>query len=197
MAELIDVYKNMENNLLFHTRLEKLGYEEGKVSLSITPLARRFILIGDMVRIGYMNILLPGRVVGKNESIIVSVLYAGEGRFGDRNKPRAPVHKNFGFTVLIKFDGVFRTFEPIDISEEGISVMALDGSYLPSMLGKNLEFKITGRDELAGVSGTARLVGIMEDRSKIKLALEIQTDDASTTKIRLYVVNTIKRLLTY
>ncbi|MEJ5338568.1 MAG: hypothetical protein ACK42C_03205 [Aquificaceae bacterium] len=196
MAELIDVYKNLEGGILFHTKLEKLKYQEGKVYLNPTPLARRLILTGDVINLGYMNFVLPGRVVGKNENIIVNIFYAGEGRLGDRSKPRVPVQKEHAFMVLLKIGGIFRTFEPVDISEGGFSLVITDSSLVPEMMNKSLDFKITGREELSGVSGTARLVGIVEERPySSKLAFEVDIDDASSTKIRLYVINTIKRLL--
>ncbi len=196
MADLVDVYKILEGGVLFHTRLEKLKYQEGKLYLKTTPLAKRFILTGDIINLGYMNFMLPGRVVGKNEHIIVDIFYAGEGRLGDRSKPRVPVQRDQGFVVLLKIEGVFRAFAPIDISEGGFSIVVTDVSIVPNMLNKSLDFKITGREELSGVSGAARLVGIMEESTySSKLAFEIDVDDANSTKIRLYVVNTIKRLL--
>lgn len=196
MADLVDVYKNLEGGILFHTRLEKLKYQEGKVYLNTTPLAKRLILTGDIINLGYMNFVLPGRVVGKNEHIIVNIFYAGEGRLGDRSKPRVPVQKDYSFMVLLKIDGIFRTFEPFDISEGGFSLTISDVSLIPELINRNLDFKITGREELSGVSGTARLVGIMEEKPySSKLAFEIDVDDANSTKIRLYVINTIKRLL--
>ncbi len=196
MADLVEVYKILDGGVLFHTKLEKLKYQEGKLYLNTTNLARRFILTGDMINVGYIKFLLPGRVVGKNDHIIVNLFYAGEGRLGDRSKPRVPVQREYGFMVLIKIDGIFRAFTPADISEVGFSVWISDPSIVPEMLAKELEFKITGREDLSGISGTARLVGIVEDSPhSSRLAFEIHVDDTSSTKIRLYVVNTIERLL--
>ncbi|MDW8032128.1 MAG: hypothetical protein RMH93_01100 [Aquificaceae bacterium] len=194
MDQLVDVYKVMEEGVLFRTKLRKISYQEGKVFLSSTPLVKKFILVGDVVRLGYMNMLLPARVVGKNDNLIVNIFYAGEGKFGDRSKPRVPVEREFGFNVLINLGGVYVTFEPVDISEGGFSVVAFDTSLVSTMLGKTLNFKISGREELLGVAGTARLVGIVEDGQETKLAFETELGDASVTKIRLYVINTIKRL---
>ena len=106
-----------------------------------------------------------------------------------------PVQKDLNFTVLIKFEGIYRAFEPVDISEAGLSLITLDDSIIPMMLGKSLEFKLTGREELSGVSGTLRLVGIMEEKKVIKLSCEIDLDDADATKVRLYVMKTIEKLL--
>lgn len=196
MTELVDVYKELEGSILFHTRLEKIRYQEGKLYLSITPLARRFILTGDLINIGYAKFVLPARVVGKNDHLIVNIFYAGEGKLGDRSKPRVPVQKERHFLVLLKIDSVFRAFEPIDISEGGFSLALWEASLVPVMLNRNLDFRITGRDELSGVHGTARLVGILEEEpGRLRLAFEIDVDDAGSTKIRLYVVNTIKKLL--
>ncbi len=196
MAELVDVYKTLEGGVLFHARLEKLRYQEGKLYLGTTSLARRLILTGDVINLGYMNFVLPGRVVGKNEHIIVDLFYAGEGRLGDRSKPRVPVQRDQAFVVLLKVNGVFRAFAPIDISEGGFSIAVTDVSIVPDMLNRSLDFKITGREELSGVSGSAKLVGIMEESTyTLKLAFEIDVDDVNSTKIRLYVINTIKRLL--
>ncbi len=196
MAELVDVYKTLEGGVLFHARLEKLRYQEGKLYLGTTSLARRLILTGDVINLGYMNFMLPGRVVGKNEHIIVDIFYAGEGRLGDRSKPRVPVQRDQTFVVLLKINGVFRAFAPIDISEGGFSIAVTDVSIVPDMLNRSLDFKITGREELSGVSGSAKLVGIMEESTyTLKLAFEIDVDDVNSTKIRLYVINTIKRLL--
>ena len=132
----------------------------------------------------------------KNEYIMVDIFYASEGRLGDRSKPRVPVQKDQTFVVLLKIEGVFRAFAPIDISEGGFSIAVTDVSIVPNTLNRSLYFKITGREELSGVSGTARLVGIMEKSTySSKLAFGIDVDDANFTKIRLYAVNTIKRLL--
>ncbi len=196
MADLVDVYKILEGGVLFHTRLEKLKYQEGMLYLKTTPLAGRFILTGDIINLGYMSFVIPGRVVGKSNQIIVNIFYTGEGKLGDRSKPRVPVQRDQAFTVLLKIDSVFRAFIPFDISEGGFSLVVTDTSIIPEMLNKRLDFKITGREELAGVSGSARLVGIMEEKTFLpKLAFEIDVDDASSTKIRLYVINTINRLL--
>ena len=196
MAKLVDVYKILEGGILFHTRLEKLKYQEGMLYLKTTPLAGRFILTGDTINLGYMNFVIPGTVVEKSNQIIVNIFYTGEGKLGDRSKPRVPVQKDKVFVVLLKIDGSFRAFMPLDISEGGFSLVVTDTSIIPEMLNKRLDFKITGREELSGVSGSARLVGIMEEKTFIsKLTFEIDVDDASSTKIRLYVVNTINRLL--
>ncbi len=196
MADFVDVYKTLEGSVLFHARLEKIKYQEGKVYLSATPLARRLILTGDVINPGYMCFVLPGRVVGKNEQIIVDIFYAGEKRFGDRSKPRVPVQKDRTFVVLLKIDGIFRAFTPLDISEGGFSLGLTDTSIVPGMLDRSFDFKIAGREELAGVFGTARLVGIMEENQySSKLSFEIDVDDVNSTKIRLYVINTIKELL--
>ncbi len=194
MANLVDVYKKLEEDVLFHTKLEKIRYEDGKLFLSPTPLSQKFLLLGDAVKIGYMTMLLPGRVVGKGENLIVHIQYAGEGGWGDRSKPRVPVQKDFGFTILIKLDGVYRAFEPVDISEVGISFITTEESILAMMLGKSLEFKIAGREELSGVSGFLRLVGIMEDKRVIRLSCEMDLDDANATKVRFYVIKAIERI---
>lgn len=195
MANFVDIYKKkLEENVLFHTKLEKIKYEEGKLFLTITPLSQRFLLLGDSVKVGYISMLLPGKVVGKGENLIINLFYSGEGKWGDRSKPRVPVQKDLNFTVLIKIDGIYRAFEPMDISEVGLSLITFDDSVLPMMIGKSLEFKITGREELSGVSGTLRLVGIMEDKNVIKLSCEMDLDDADTTKVRLYVIKTIEKL---
>ncbi|MEN3028838.1 MAG: hypothetical protein ABDH29_06455 [Aquificaceae bacterium] len=65
MEQFVDVYKVMEEGVLFHTKLQKLSYQEGKILLSPTSLAKKFILVGDVIRLGYMNLLLPARVVGE------------------------------------------------------------------------------------------------------------------------------------
>ncbi len=196
MAKLVDVYKILEGGILFHTRLEKLKYQEGMLYLKTTPLAGRFILTGDIINLGYMSFVIPGRVVGKSNQIIVNIFYTGEGKLGDRSKPRVPVQKDKVFVVFLKIDGSFRAFMPLDISEGGFSLVVTDTSIIPEMLNKRLDFKITGREELSGVSGSARLVGIMEEKTFIsKLTFEIDVDDASSAKIRLYVINTINRLL--
>ncbi len=196
MAKLVDVYKILEGGILFHTRLEKLKYQEGMLYLKTTPLAGRFILTGDTINLGYMNFVIPGTVVEKSNQIIVNIFYTGEGKLGDRSKPRVPVQKDKVFVVLLKIDGSFRAFMPLDISEGGFSLVVTDTSIIPEMLNKRLDFKITGREELSGVSGSARLVGIMEEgTSTSKLSFEIDVDDASSTKIRLYVINAINRLL--
>ncbi len=196
MAKLVDVYKILEGGVIFHTRLEKLKYQEGMLYLKTTPLAGRFILTGDIIYLGYMSFVIPGRVVGKSNQIIVKIFYAGEGKLGDRRKPRVPVQRDQAFMVLLKIDSVFRAFIPFDISEGGFSLVVTDTSIIPELLNKRLDFKITGREELAGVSGSARLVGIMEENtSTSKLSFEIDVDDTSSTKIRLYVINTINRLL--
>ncbi|MEN3028837.1 MAG: hypothetical protein ABDH29_06450 [Aquificaceae bacterium] len=109
-------------------------------------------------------------------------------------RPGARAERDFGFTVLIKLGGVYKIFEPVDISEGGLSVVAFDTSLIPMMLGKTLNFKISGREELLGVVGTARLVGIMEEGQETKLAFETELEDTSATKIRLYVINAINRL---
>lgn len=190
----VDLYKVTEEGVLFHTKLHKLGYEDGKVYLSSTPLTKKFLLVGDVVKLGYMNMLLPARIIGKGDSIIANIFYAGEGKFGERSKPRVPVQKDYGFTVLIKIEGIYRTFEPVDISEGGVAVTTSDSSIVHLIMGKTLSFKIAGREELMGVSGTLRLVGVMEEGQDIKLAFEMETGDLSTAKIRLYVVNAIKRV---
>ncbi|WPM32847.1 hypothetical protein IAE16_03990 [Hydrogenobacter sp. T-2] len=196
MAKFVDVYKILEGGILFHTRLEKLKYQEGMLYLKTTPLAGRFILTGDIINLGYMSFVIPGRIVGKSNQIIVNIFYTGEGKLGDRSKPRVPVQKDQTFMVLLKIDGVFRAFVPLDISEGGFSLVVTDTSIIPEMLNKRLDFKITGREELSGVSGSARLVGIMEENtSTSKLSFEVDVDDVSSTKIRLYAINTIKRLL--
>ncbi|MEJ7555084.1 MAG: hypothetical protein WKI49_01540 [Aquificaceae bacterium] len=196
MAKLVDVYKILEGGILFHTRLEKLKYQEGMLYLKTTPLAGRFILTGDTINLGYMNFVIPGTVVEKSNQIIVNIFYTGEGKLGDRSKPRVPVQKDKVFVVLLKIDGSFRAFMPLDISEGGFSLVVTDTSIIPEMLNKRLDFKITGREELSGVSGSARLVGIMEEKTFIsKLTFEIDVDDASSAKIRLYVINAINRLL--
>ena len=196
MAKLVDVYKILEGGILFHTRLEKLKYQEGMLYLKTTPLAGRFILTGDTINRGYMNFVIPGTVVEKSNQIIVNIFYTGEGKLGDRSKPRVPVQKDKFFVVLLKIDGSFRAFMPLDISEGGFSLVVTDTSIIPEMLNKRLDFKITGREELSGVSGSARLVGIMEEKTFIsKLTFEIDVDDASSAKIRLYVINAINRLL--
>ena len=195
MSDLVDIYKNLEGGTLFHTKLRKLRYEEGKLFLSPTPLAKRFLLIGDVVNIGYANFLLPARVVGKNENLMVDIFYAGEGKLGGRSKPRVPVQKEYSFRLILKLEGVFRVFDPVDISEGGFSLIIHDSTLVPLMVGKQMEFKITGREELRGVCGTARLVGIFDDGQMVKLAFEADMDDVSATKIRLYAINTIKRLL--
>ena len=51
MAKLVDVYKILEGGILFHTRLEKLKYQEGMLYLKTTPLAGRFILTGDTINL--------------------------------------------------------------------------------------------------------------------------------------------------
>ena len=135
MADFVDVYKKLEENVLFHTKLEKIKYEDGKLFLTITPLSQRFLLLGDSVKVGYMTMLLPGRVVGKGENLIINLFYAGEGKWGDRSKPKVPVQKDLNFTVLIKFEGIYRAFEPVDISEAGLSLITLDDSIIPMMLG--------------------------------------------------------------
>lgn len=195
MSDLVDIYKNLEGGTLFHTKLRKLRYEEGRLFLSSTPLAKRFLLVGDVVNIGYANFLLPARVVGKNENLVANIFYAGEGKLGDRSKPRVPVQREYSFKLLLKFEGVFRAFDPVDISEGGFSLIIYDSTLVPLMVGKQMEFKITGREELYGACGMARLVGILEDGQMVKLAFEADVDDVSATKIRLYVINTIKRLL--
>ena len=196
MAKLVDVYKILEGGILFHTRLEKLKYQEGMLYLKTTPLAGRFILTGDTINLGYMNFVIPGTVVEKSNQIIVNIFYTGEGKLGDRSKPRVPVQKDKVFVVLLKIDGSFRAFMPLDISEGGFSLVVTDTSIITEMLNKRLDFKITGREELSGVSGSARLVGIMEEKTFIsKLTFEIDVDDASSAKIRLYVINAINRLL--
>jgi len=153
MAKLVDVYKILEGGILFHTRLEKLKYQEGMLYLKTTPLAGRFILTGDIINLGYMSFVIPGRVVGKSNQIIVNIFYTGEGKLGDRSKPRVPVQKDQTFMVLLKIDSVFRAFMPLDISEGGFSLVVTDTSIIPEMLNKRLDFKITGREELSGVSG--------------------------------------------
>ncbi|MEN3027775.1 MAG: hypothetical protein ABDH29_00780 [Aquificaceae bacterium] len=170
MEQFVDVYKVMEEGVLFHTKLQKLSYQEGKILLSPTSLAKKFILVGDVIRLGYMNLLLPARVVGKNDKLIVNIFYAGEGKFGDRSKPRVPVQRDFGFTVLIKLGGVYKIFEPVDISEGGLSVVAFDTSLIPMMLGKTLNFKISGKEAWSGL--THRLVGIMEEGQEQNLPLK-------------------------
>ena len=196
MADLVDLYKNLEGNILFHAKLKKLKYHEGKVYLNTTPLVNKFILTGDIVNLRYMSFMLPGRVVGKNNHIIVNVFYAGEGRLGERSKPRVLVQKEYSFAILLKIENVFRSFSPIDISEGGFSISLSNSAIVSKFMNEELDFKIMGREELLGVSGTARLVGIMEEGpNSLKLAFEIDVDDASSTKIRLYVINTIKRLL--
>ncbi|MCX8059625.1 MAG: hypothetical protein N3C13_00320, partial [Aquificaceae bacterium] len=174
---------------------QKLGYEQGRVFLSMTPLVRRYVLIGDIVRIGYANLLLPARIVGKSDHLVADIFYTGEGKLADRSKPRVPVQKEFGFTVLLKVEGVYRTFDPVDISEVGISVTSSDPHLVPLLMGKSTSFKITGREELSGVTGTAQMVSVMEEGLEIRLAFELELEDAYTTKIRLYVVNAIKRIL--
>lgn len=195
MGELVDVYKTLEDGTLFHTKLEKLKYEDDLLHLSLSSLARKFLMVGDIVSIGYMNILMPGRVAGKNEKVIVKTIYAGEGKLGERTKPRVPVQREMSFRVLVKVDGIFRTFEPIDISEGGLSVSTFDAASLPSLMGRELEFKLTGRDDLSGVSGNLKLVGIIEDTQFIKLAFEMQVDEQGLNRIRQYVVNVIKALM--
>lgn len=191
----MELYKVLEEKVLFHSRLEKLKYEDGKLYLSMTPLVRRFVLLGDIVNIGYAGFVLPARVVGKNESLIVNPFYAGEGKLGDRTKPRAPVLEEYRFTVLIKMDGVLRAFEPFDVSEAGFSIISAD-PYIPAeLIGKVVEFKFAGREELSGIFGKARLVGVLEDNPHTtRLAFEVEIDDASATQIRLYVIKVIQKL---
>ena len=43
MADFVDVYKKLEENVLFHTKLEKIKYEDGKLFLTITPLSQGFL----------------------------------------------------------------------------------------------------------------------------------------------------------
>lgn len=195
MAELVDVYKVLEGGVLFHTKLEKLDYKEGKLSIAVSTLAKRFIFPGDVISIVYKEILLPVRVVGKGEKFILDVLYSGEGRLGDRKKPRVPVRGESSFLALIKIGQVYRTFEPYNISETGLSVYCNEPELISELVGKVVDFKLMGRGELAGIQGKLRLVNIFEETSlRARLAFEMEIEDVDATKIRLYVANAIRSL---
>ncbi|MDM7266866.1 MAG: hypothetical protein P3W89_004435 [Aquificaceae bacterium] len=83
MANFVDIYKKLEENVLFHTKLEKIKYEEGKLFLTITPLSQRFLLLGDSVKVGYISMLLPGKVVGKGENLIINLYSIREKASGE------------------------------------------------------------------------------------------------------------------
>lgn len=196
MADLVDVYKVLDGGILFHTKLEKLDYKEGKLSIAASTLAKRFVFLGDVVSVGYKELLLSVRVVGKSEKFILDVLYGGEGRLGDREKPRVPVWGENSFLALIKIGQVYRTFEPHNISETGLSVYCDELELINELIEKVVDFKFMGREELAGIQGKLRLVGIFEENpSRARLAFEMETEDVDTTRIRLYVAKAIKRLL--
>ena len=104
MADFVDVYKKLEENVLFHTKLEKIKYEDGKLFLTITPLSQRFLLLGDSVKVGYMTMLLPGRVVGKGENLIINLFYAGEGKWGDNGKVVEVEEVRYGMLMMVLCD---------------------------------------------------------------------------------------------
>lgn len=196
MPNFVDLYKLLEEEkALFHTKLEKFRFEDGRLYLKMSPLARRFLMEGDLVSLGYAGLFVPGRVVGKDEHIVVKILYTKEKKLGDRTKPRVPIPKDQSFFILLRVEGVFRAFEPFDISEGGFSIITSDNSLVTSLISKEVEFRITGREELSGVAGTAKLVGILEKPEFLRLAFEIDIDDASATRIRFYAIKTMWRLL--
>lgn len=195
MAKLVDLYKLLEKEkMLFHTKLEKLGFENGKLFLKISPLARKFLTEGDTVSVGYASFIVPGRVVGKSQHLVVRVNYLGEKGLADRSKPRVPILEE-GLFLLLKVDKIYRSLRLSDLSEGGFSAVTSDHSLVERLIDKVVEFKMTGLEELSGVYGSARLVGVLENQESLRLSFEMEVDDASATKVRLYVVKTMWRLL--
>ena len=61
-----------EDSFFFTTRTKLKRVEEEKIALAITPLLRRFAVLGKRVHMKYNTFALPAKVIGKSETNLYS-----------------------------------------------------------------------------------------------------------------------------
>ncbi len=186
-----------EDTFFFTTKVNIKRVEGDKVILTITPLLKKFAVLGKRIYLKYRSFVLPVKVVGKSdEDLIVSLPELNpEKPVGDRKSARVKPSHVHPVRLYIELSGDRREFPVEDISEGGFSTV-VEASELDKFLGKELSVHIEFPVEVEEVRGTAKLVNVQElENGRIKMGFEMFIEDADTVKVRFYVYSRIREIL--
>ncbi|MDQ7038129.1 MAG: PilZ domain-containing protein [Aquificota bacterium] len=186
-----------EDTFFFTTRVFIKRVEGDRVALTVTPLLRKFAVLGKRIYLKYRSFALPVKVVGKSGDEIMVTLpeLNPEKPVGDRRSARVRPSHIHPVRLYIEVNGEKREFPVEDISEGGFSITA-ESSYLDKFIGREVGVHIEFPVEVEEVKGTARLVNVQElENGKVKMGFEMFIEDADTVKVRFYVYSRIKEIL--
>ncbi|NPA42317.1 MAG: PilZ domain-containing protein [Aquificae bacterium] len=188
-----------EDSFFFTTKVAIKRVEENRIVLSLTPLLRKFAVLGKKAHIKYATFALPVKVVGKNdEELIVSLPTLNpEKPVGDRRSARVVPSHVHPVKIYLSPDGQEeKEYEAMDISEGGFSVRSTNPAELEAFLDKEVKVHIDFPVEGEEVFGKAHLVNVQElEDGSVKLGFELIAEDADTVKVRFYVYSRIKEML--
>jgi hypothetical protein len=188
-----------EDSFFFNTKVRLKRIEEDRLVLTATPLFKRFAVLGKKAHIKYATFALPVKVVGKSgEEVMVTLPYLNpEKPVGDRRSARVVPSSTHPVELILSVsDEEGRSYEVLDISEGGFSVLVKDISEVDRFLERDVNVRIDFPVEAESVEGSAKLVNVSElEDGSVKLGFELFIDDADAVKVRFYVYSRIREML--
>ncbi len=186
-----------EDAFFFTTKVNIKRVEGDKVVLTITPLLKRFAVLGKRIYLKYRSFALPVKVVGKSEEDLIVTLpeLNPERPVGDRKSARVKPSHVHPVRLYMEVNGDRKEYQVEDISEGGFSII-VDPKDLDRFLGREVGVHIEFPVEVEEVRGSAKLVNVQElEDGRLKLGFEMIIEDADTVKVRFYVYSRIKEIL--
>ncbi len=187
-----------EDSFFFTTKTKLKRVEGEKIALAITPLLKRFAVIGKRVHLKYETFALPAKVIGKgDEELILSLpILNPERPVGDRKSARVRPSEIHPIKLSIVMDGDKKEYQADDISEGGFSILVDDPEEMENFLDREVTAHIVFPVEVEEVKCPARMVNVQElPDGRIKLGFEMFIDDADMVKVRFYVYSRIREIL--
>ncbi len=195
----IEIYIVENEGIMFHTATGKVSFEEDRITVKSTRLLNKFAIIGNKAYLSYKTFVLPVRVVGKSEDRVIFSLpnLNVERPIGERKHARVLNSKKKPVKLFLSLPDGEREFIPHDVSEGGLSVEVEDTSEVDSFLkGKEFPFRLEMPiQETPEVAGTLKLTNILEMQDRVRLGFELFMEDADMVKLRFYIYNRIKEML--
>jgi len=193
VVRLAEIYILM-NELVVFARTSLKEFDGEFIYVQATPLLEKFGKKGQKVYLRYKGLILPTKVVKKNEDGILLEFpkISQEKPVGDRRSARVPPSKNEIFRVILGD----KVKELYDISEEGFGIYC-DLEDVNNFKEKTIVpfyFELPRVGE--AINGMANLVNIRDYGDKIICGFNmVSVTNADTVKIRFYIFQRIKEIL--
>lgn len=193
MRRLAEIYILM-NELVVSARTSLEGLDGEFMYVQATPLLEKFGKEGQKVYLKYKGLILPTKVVKKDEDSILLEFpkISPEKPIGDRRSVRVPPSKNEIFKVILGD----KVKELYDISEEGFGIYC-DLEDVDNFKEETIVpfyFKLPRVGET--IKGMANIVNIRDYGDKIICGFNmVSVTTADTVKIRFYIYQRIKEIL--